>query len=479
MQHNTKGTASTKVVKAGAWYIVGNYLLKGITFLSAPLFSRMLPTSVYGEVNVYWSYEGIIYVLVGLALHSSINSAKYTYGEKLNKFVSSIIALILINSCVWLAGVNLFYDGFKDFFGIGREIANILIVHCICSSLLQVYNVYIGLNYSVGAFMKVSAFNALFGILISIVLILYVFPNQKTLGRILGIAIPMFLIGIYIIIFFFKKAKPTINRDFWKFSLVYSLPIIPHGIAQVILSSFDQIMIRDMVGAAEAGIYAFAFTVYSIFKVTATSLENVWRPWVYERMNAAEYDSIKKQGTKYAFGMALFTVFVLLVSPEIIKVLGDRDYWGSIPCVVPVVVGGYFAFLYTLPSLVEYYYKKTKFIALGSVGAAIVNIVLNYIFIGKFGYIAAAYTTLVTYLLYFAFHYFLATRIHGRSVFDTKKLMLISVGLLLVSAVVLLLEKYWLVRWLLDIGIGLFALLWAEKQFGIMAILRAKIKGRK
>lgn len=37
-----------------------------------------------------------------------------------------------------------------------------------------------------------------------------------------------------------------------------------------------------------------------------------------------------------------------------------------------------------------------------------VNILLNLWFISRFGYVAAAYTTLATYVLYFVFHYFIA-----------------------------------------------------------------------
>ena len=78
---------NAKILKAGAIYVVGNYLLKGISFLSAPIFTRLLSTSEFGEYSIYCSYEGIIYILVGLALHSSINNAKYKYGDKLNQYI--------------------------------------------------------------------------------------------------------------------------------------------------------------------------------------------------------------------------------------------------------------------------------------------------------------------------------------------------------------------------------------------------------
>ena len=80
-----------KVLKAGAGYVIGNYLLKGITFLSAPIFTRLLTKEEFGLFGTYTSYESILYIFIGLALHSSLNNAKYKYKEKFNEYVSFLI----------------------------------------------------------------------------------------------------------------------------------------------------------------------------------------------------------------------------------------------------------------------------------------------------------------------------------------------------------------------------------------------------
>lgn len=61
-----------KVIKAGIGYTIGNYLLKGLSFLTVPLFSRLLDTSDYGIFNTYLAYQGIMFLLVGIALHTSL-----------------------------------------------------------------------------------------------------------------------------------------------------------------------------------------------------------------------------------------------------------------------------------------------------------------------------------------------------------------------------------------------------------------------
>lgn len=66
-------------LKAGLGYTIGNVLVKGINFLTLPLFSRLLTTAEFGVYNVFLSYDAILSVLIGLALHSSIKSAHYEF----------------------------------------------------------------------------------------------------------------------------------------------------------------------------------------------------------------------------------------------------------------------------------------------------------------------------------------------------------------------------------------------------------------
>lgn len=473
----TTSQSGNKVVKAGAGYVIGNYLLKGITFLSAPIFTRLMTTEEFGNFGTYISYESIFYIILGLALHSSINNAKYKYQERFEEYVSSMVLLTAVCAFVWLILANVFYDCYGGLLDLTRLIVNILVFHCFATAMLQFFNTYVSLNYSVKSFLKLTSVNAISNLVLSVILLLTVFSKDCYLGRIVGTAVPLFLIALYIVGYFFRKSRPTLNREYWRYGICYSLPIIPHGISQVVLSSFDQIMIKKISGAAEAGIYNFAFTINALIKVVANSLDNVWKPWLYERMNAKDYGTIRKQAGKYSYGMALFTVLVMMVSPELIKILGAREYWGSTACVIPLVLGGYFSFLYTLPVLVEYFYEKTRYIAVGTTLAAALNILLNYLFIRSYGYIAAAYTTMITYFLYFTFHYVLAARIHGKSLFSGPQLFGICGGITVMGFVALMLEKYLPVRFGLELVIGIYSLYWADRNFSLFSLVRKKIRG--
>lgn len=473
---NQQVQSQNKLFKAGAGYIIGNYLLKGITFLSAPIFVRLLTTEEYGDFGAYIAYESIFYIILGLALHSSITNAKYEYKEKFNEYVSSLILLSGLSVSIWLIIANVFYNSYSDVLGLNRTVVNILVFHCFGSAIFQLFNVYVGLSYSVKSYLVMTAVNAVSNMGLSIILILTVFKDDRLMGRIIGSAFPIVAIAGYICFYFVKKSKPRINKQYWKYALQYSLPIIPHGISQVILSSFDRIMIKGMVGAAEAGLYSFAGTINLIISVVSSSIDKVWKPWFYEKMDEKDYKLIRKNAAKYVFGFSVFIAMVIMVIPELIWILGTREYWGTTACVVPVVIGGYFSFIYTVPVYVEYFYKKTKYIALGSMLAAVLNVVLNYFFIPQYGYIAAAYTTLITYVLYFIFHYLLARKIHGSSLVSATICICSSLVVCIAGGIAMLLESKIVIRWLIEIGIGVFGLCWAEKNFGLIGLVKQKLK---
>ena len=131
-------------------------------------------------------------------------------------------------------------------------------------------------------------------------------------------------------------------------------------------------------------------------------------------------------------------------------------------------------FLYTMPSSVEYYHEKTKYIAIGTACAAGVNILLNLWFISRFGYVAAAYTTLATYVLYFVFHYFIAARVQGFCIFDTKKMILYGISAVAAGALSLLLMEHGWIRWGLLLLCAAWTCLWLEKQFQITEKIRKR-----
>lgn len=109
----------------------------------------------------------------------------------------------------------------------------------------------------------------------------------------------------------------------------------------------------------------------------------------------------------YLIGAFAIGVFgLILIAPEVLVFAAHPEYSTAKWVVHPVVCGCFFLFIVGTFMRVEFYHEKNKIIMVASVCAALLNVGLNAIFIPRFGFIAAVYTTLGSYMLFEAFHYF-------------------------------------------------------------------------
>lgn len=462
--------AEEKVAKAGIWYTVGNYFIGGLSFLTIPIFARIMTVDDYGIYNEYMAYQGILYLLVGCGLGTSLKNAKIRYEKNFDGYVKGCVTLTLLSTLVWFVILNALYYLGASYVHLSRGIVNVLLLHSLFMAMLTLFNNYVAIFYRYKDYLIMSIFNAVGNIALSIFLIVFVLPQDGVTGRIIGTVVPLGFICVYILWYFYKKKTPRFQMEQAGFALKFSLPTVPHSISQVVLAQFDRVMISSLIGNKESGIYSFAYNIFSIIQITAGSLDGVWGPWLFEKMQQKEYDTIKKQSTKYAFGMLLFCLGMLSVSPEMIYVMGSEKYAESIYSVIPIIVGGYFMFLFMIPVQVEYYYAKTNLIAMATILSALCNVVLNYIFIQSHGYIAAAYTTLFTYFLLFVLHFTIAKKLAKVPLFSSKFFFGFGVVILCGGALTLVSLEYVVLRWVVGGIIGAYLLYWLNKEVDLKKV---------
>ena len=423
-----------KTFRASIAYTIGGYLLKGLGFITVPIFARILSTSDFGIYNTFLSYEAILYLFISYALHVSIKNARFDMGvDKLDEYISNISILPLFTAIILIVVANVFSASLQTVFGLDRLTLNLLVVYSYCSGLIILYQNRLVVEYEYKRYLQITYFNALTNIGLSAFLVCYVFNEQKYMGRIIGTVVPAILVTIVILYSFYKKNAPRINKDHLTYGLRLSVPIIPHGLGQIVLLSFDRIMITNLVGAAESGVYSFSYTIFTMLQVTATALFSVFDPWAYEKLKENKVGELRKISSLFFCFLSLASIAVIVIAPDVIILLGSQKYADAIYTTIPVMVGGLFSLAYGIPAIVEYYHKKTIYISIGTIGAAVINVVLNYVFIPKFGYVAAAYTTLFSYAMYYLFHSIISYRI-ARFTIIPIYVLIVGYGMVFVCA---------------------------------------------
>ena len=88
-----KKLISNKYLRSGGLYLFGNLFNKAISFLTVPIFTRILSTEEYGVVSTYSSRVSIMAVIIGLALGNTIRNAYVDFKQDLDGYISSVFAL--------------------------------------------------------------------------------------------------------------------------------------------------------------------------------------------------------------------------------------------------------------------------------------------------------------------------------------------------------------------------------------------------
>lgn len=438
---------TSALVKSSFWYTVGNFFIKGISFLTIPIFTNIMTVEEYGLVNNFTAIASIVTLFIGLSLNGSINNANFEFKEDIEGYMSSILFLSTISVAVFSVVGNSIYVFQSNLFGQTQIIFNLMIIYSYGNFLISFLLAYHTIRMEYFKYLTLSIVTTFFNIGFSLILMITIFKTNLFIGRIIGLTVTSVITGGIIYLYVMQKGKKFFEREYWLFALKICLPLIPHALANVLLSQLDRIMINDYSGAFSAGIYSYIYNLSVVLNVIWSSINNAWVPWFYDKMDEGKETRIKEVSTYYTLLFGIITLLFMLVLIDIAKFLAPTDYLEGIPLIIPIVLAYYFQFLYTFHVNAEFYAKKTNYIAIGTIASAIVNIVLNIIFIPKYGYTAAGYTTVLSYSILFIVHHNLSRILLGRQLFDTKKITIITIIVVLISFIILLLINQTLLRY--------------------------------
>ena len=472
-----KYDAIPKTLKAAVWFLFCSVMQKGISVLTTPIFTRLLTTTEYGRYNVFISWMDIIAVFVTLRLYWGVYSqGLIKFEEKKDVFSSALQGLTLVMSLGWFAFYCVTQNFWNPIFKLTflEMSAMFLMIWATAVFSFWAAEQRVNLSYRilVIATIIVSVAKPLVGI------VLVQLATDKVLARVWGLAVVELLGYTWMFIVQVKKGKKLFVKDIWVYALKFNIPLIPHYLAQVILSSSDRIMIERMVGDDKAGIYSLAYSVSMLMTLLNTALQQTINPWIYRKIKNRKFEDIHQ--TAY-IAMALVmgaNLCLILVAPEAVSIFAPGSYSEAIWIVPPVAMSAFFIFLYNLFSAVEFYYEKSNFIAISTGIAAVLNIGLNYICIKWFGYMAAGYTTLVCYIVYVAMHYSFMNRItkkdQNKKIYDTKIVIGLASVFMAVGFLLMFLYKIAVVRYSLIAIVAVLAVVFHKKLFILMKDLLAK-----
>ncbi|MBQ8665909.1 MAG: polysaccharide biosynthesis protein [Lachnospiraceae bacterium] len=409
----------SKVVKSSIWYTIANVSIRAVAIITTPIYTGMLTTADYGRANTFNSWIDVFNVFACLCVVYSIGRAKLDFPDRFDEYMSSLQGLSSSFGFILLVLAFIFRESLSGWIHYEVPLAVGLFAYLCVAPSVEYMMQKCRYEYRYKENILISVITCVGQVALSILLML-LFNDRRYIGKILGVMLPTAIMGIVFYIRFIVKGKVFYNREYWTYALKIGLPMIPHALALILLAQMDRIMIKGICGDGDAGLYIFGYSFATLLMIFTNAIGQAYLPWFNETLFDGERDRIRQIQKKLVLLGCFLSFGFIAVSPEALMILSisNNSYWIAKYVVPPIVLGTLAQYFYTNYVNVEIFCKKTSIIAMGSCLAALINYILNYAFIPRFGYIAAAYTTFASYIVLMLMHYIMVRFVLKEQVYD-------------------------------------------------------------
>ena len=463
---------ASPVAKASMALLFANLVLKGLSLISGPIFTRIMSEEQYGIVSTFTSWESLLTVIFTLNLSAGVfNNGMLDFKEDRDSFEYSLLTVSSITAIIGFCVFLFFKEPLLKFLEIPELSVYLMFLNFLFVPAYAYWSGRQRYEYKYKALATLTIVGAVLSMVIGIVGVLNVDDSKSAITRIVAMEGVSIIIGVVFFFILGIRAHFRFNKQYCKYALKFNIPLVPHYLSMYVLSSSDRIMITKMINTSATAIYSVAYTAASVMTIVWQSIDASLSPWIYEKLDYGQKEPVRKLTTDIALLFAGMCMSCTLLAPEIMMILAPASYSSGVYVIPPVSAGVFFTALYSLYMRIELFYKQTRFAAVATMIAAANNIFLNYIFIKRFGAVAAGYTTMICYALLALFHYFNVKKRGYADIVNNKAFLGLSLGVIIGSIIISLLYEYLIIRVSL-IVLAVILAVWRRKE--IIGLLKIK-----
>lgn len=386
-------------VKVSTAYAICNVLQRCLSFITLPLFTRLLTTEQYGQMTIYQSWTGILSILLTLNLaYGSFSTAMVKFEDDRDGYIASVEGICLVLSLCFLILYLPFQNLWNKLFDLPTSLMCLMLAELLGTTAIQLWSGKKRFEFSYKSVVGVTLGMSVLSPILAYILVIN--SDEKGYARILGYSLVTVVIGGILYLRNAAKGKKIYNKEYWKYALGFNIPLLAYYLSQMIFNQSDRIMISHLTSTSDAAMYGVAYNLAMILTFVLNAINNSYVPWMYGKIKEGSQEKNKPISVVIAVLMALMILCVIWFAPEIITIMAGKQYAAAVYVVAPVGMSLLLLFYVQLFINVEFYYEEKKMLVWASIGAAVLNIVLNYIFIPRYGFVAAGYTTLASYIVF-------------------------------------------------------------------------------
>lgn len=439
---NLKGLAKDTAIY-GLSSIVGRFL----NYLLVPLYTAKLSAASggYGVITNVYAYTALLLVILTYGMETTFFRFANKEGENPQKVYSTTLMAVGFTSLLFVVLVLAFIGPISSAMGYAEHPSYVWVmaIAVALDAFQCIPFAYLRYKKRPIKFAALKLFNIVLTIALNLVFFLLLpalYENGGNGGFIGDIYNPSVGVGYVFYINLFCSAvlmlmlfreltgfKYTFDRALMRRMLSYSWPILVLGIAGILNQTADKILFPYIYKNADAhsqlGIYGAASKIAMIMAMITQAFRYAYEPFVFGKAKDKDNRETYAKAMKYFVIFTLLAFLVVIGYMDILRHLIGRDYWSGLK-VVPIVMaaeimmGVYFN--------LSFWYKlidKTIWGAWFSGAGCLVLILVNVIFVPRFGYIACAWGGFAGYGTAMLLSYFVGQK-HYPIAYPIKDIML-------------------------------------------------------
>lgn len=391
-----------------------------MNFVLVPLHTGNLKTTSFSDNTTFYIYAAFFNVLLTYGMETAFFRF-FTKSKEKDKIFSTTFISLVVTTFLFLIAMLLYSQQLSSMFGISQKYFNLLIGVIVLDTLVVAPFAYLRATGRPIKFAAIKISNILIYVLLNYFFLWFIpkfnlsfsWYDTSDLVQYIFIAnLAASAVTLLLLLPYFFKTKLYFSKTIFKQLINYGWPIMVAGLAYVINENFDKWIIPNLldkdINGAYSGCYKIAMFMTIFIQAFRLGAEPFFFSHAKEKNAKQTYALIMKY---FVIAGSLMLVFIIAYL-DIFKALlvTDSSYWQAIQ-IVPIVLlanlclGIYFnlAIWYKLTD-------KTRYGMYLSIVGAIVTIGLNITLIPKFGFIAAAWTTLVAYGIMMILSYLLGQK---------------------------------------------------------------------
>ena len=411
-------------LKAGFWYVISTFLVKGLSFITTPIFSRLLSKEQYGEFSNFASWQTLLLIITGVEMQNTVSRAYYDFKDDFDGYVSSVT----VTSCVvtfLLYGLFLACgDWILGIISIPAEYVHILFFMLMFQSCKQIFMARERTLYRYKSVAAISMINLVVPTLIAVALVLLADAPDRLSARIYGFYIPSAMIGMVCAAVILWRGR-KFQWKYCKYAFVLALPLMAHYLTAHLLTSSNTIVTKLVLGAEVVSSVSIASSTNHILTILLQAVSGALTTWLMDNMEQENAKAARKGTLLYVIGISAVAIGVMLLAPELIWILGGRQYADSVLLMPGMVVAVLVQSVTTLFTIILTYKKKVVKTALYTGIVAVVSVAAKYFLLPYFGVMLLPVVNIVAFGILLVINYLLVRSCGGAGYVSFAKIIMV------------------------------------------------------